>query len=298
MTQTTSRPTSTGVAPAFPSAPLATASEVLEVDDLHTFFVTRSGLRQKKTVKAVNGVSLNIAKGETLGLVGESGCGKSTLVRTILGLHKATSGTVRLNGQELTSLSRGQRRATSALMQVVFQDPYSSLDPRMTVHEIVAEPLRINRQYSKTRVAQLLDQVGLTREMSGRKAAEFSGGQRQRIGIARALALQPELLILDEPVSALDVSIQAQVINLLQDLQAELSLAYLFIAHDLSVVRHLSHRIAVMYAGQLVEEGDRDQVFDHPKNEYTKALLAAVPVANPHLRGKNRTPRVDDDLAA
>ena len=298
MTQTTSRPTSTGVAPAFPSAPLATASEVLEVDDLRTFFVTRSGLRQKKTVKAVNGVSLNIAKGETLGLVGESGCGKSTLVRTILGLHKATSGTVRLNGQELTSLSRGQRRATSALMQVVFQDPYSSLDPRMTVHEIVAEPLRINRQYSKTRVAQLLDQVGLTREMSGRKAAEFSGGQRQRIGIARALALQPELLILDEPVSALDVSIQAQVINLLQDLQAELSLAYLFIAHDLSVVRHLSHRIAVMYAGQLVEEGDPDQVFDHPKNEYTKALLAAVPVANPHLRGKNRTPRVDDDLAA
>ncbi len=280
------------------SPPLATVTEVLEVDDLHTFFVTRSGLRQKKTVKAVNGVSLNIAKGETLGLVGESGCGKSTLVRTILGLHKATSGTVRLNGQELTSLSRGQRRATSALMQVVFQDPYSSLDPRMTVHEIVAEPLRINRQYSKTRVAQLLDQVGLTREMSGRKAAEFSGGQRQRIGIARALALQPELLILDEPVSALDVSIQAQVINLLQDLQAELGLAYLFIAHDLSVVRHLSHRIAVMYAGQFVEEGDRDQVFDHPKNDYTKALLAAVPVANPHLRGKNRARRVDDDLAA
>jgi ABC-type oligopeptide transport system ATPase subunit len=272
--------------------------DVLEVDDLHTFFVTRSGLRQKKTVKAVNGVSLNIARGETLGLVGESGCGKSTLVRTILGLHKATSGSVRLNGQELTSLSRGRRRATSALMQVVFQDPYSSLDPRMTVHEIVAEPLRINRQYSKTRVAQLLDQVGLTREMSGSKAAEFSGGQRQRIGIARALALEPDLLILDEPVSALDVSIQAQVINLLQDLQAELGLAYLFIAHDLSVVRHLSHRIAVMYAGEFVEEGDRDEVFDNPKNEYTKALLAAVPVANPHLRGRNRTPRVNDDLAA
>ncbi|MEJ1231353.1 MAG: ABC transporter substrate-binding protein [Galbitalea sp.] len=268
------------------SPPLATVTEVLEVDDLHTFFVTRSGLRQKKTVKAVNGVSLNIAKGETLGLVGESGCGKSTLVRTILGLHKATSGTVRLNGQELTSLSRGQRRATSALMQVVFQDPYSSLDPRMTVHEIVAEPLRINRQYSKTRVAQLLDQVGLTREMSGRKAAEFSGGQRQRIGIARALALQPELLILDEPVSALDVSIQAQVINLLQDLQAELGLAYLFIAHDLSVVRHLSHRIAVMYAGQFVEEGDRDQVFDHPKNDYTKALWRRFPSLTPTCAAK------------
>jgi ABC-type oligopeptide transport system ATPase subunit len=298
MTQTTVRPTSAGIAPVTSSGSPVAAARVLEVDNLRTFFVTRSGLRQKKTVKAVNGVSLNIAKGETLGLVGESGCGKSTLVRTILGLHKATSGTVRLNGQELTSLSRGQRRATSALMQVVFQDPYSSLDPRMTVHEIVAEPLRINRRYSKTRVAQLLDQVGLTREMSARKAAEFSGGQRQRIGIARALALQPELLILDEPVSALDVSIQAQVINLLQDLQAELSLAYLFIAHDLSVVRHLSDRIAVMYAGQFVEEGSRDEVFDHPTNDYTKALLAAVPVANPHLRGRNRTTRVDDDLAA
>jgi ABC-type oligopeptide transport system ATPase subunit len=298
MTQTTSRRTNAPTAPTTTSAPPTRTSQVLQVDDLHTFFVTRSGLRQKKTVKAVNGVSLTISRGETLGLVGESGCGKSTLVRTILGLHKATSGTVRLNGQELTSLSRGQRRATSALMQVVFQDPYSSLDPRMTVHEIVAEPLRINRQYSKTRVAELLDQVGLSREMATRKAAEFSGGQRQRIGIARALALQPELLILDEPVSALDVSIQAQVINLLQDLQAELSLAYLFIAHDLSVVRHLSHRIAVMYAGQFVEEGDRDQVFDHPKNDYTKALLAAVPVANPHLRGKNRPLPVHVDRAA
>jgi len=298
MTQTTSRRTSAENAPTASPVPLPKATKVLEVDDLHTHFVTRSGLRQKKTVKAVNGVSLNIAKGETLGLVGESGCGKSTLVRTILGLHKATSGTVRLDGQELTSLSRGQRRATSALMQVVFQDPYSSLDPRMTVHEIVAEPLRINRQYSKTRVAELLDQVGLSREMAARKAAEFSGGQRQRIGIARALALQPELLILDEPVSALDVSIQAQVINLLQDLQAELGLAYLFIAHDLSVVRHLSHRIAVMYAGQFVEEGDRDQVFDHPENDYTRALLAAVPVANPHLRVTTPRPRLNDDLAA
>jgi ABC-type oligopeptide transport system ATPase subunit len=278
-------------------APPNATSDVLEIDDLHTYFVSRSGFNKKKTVKAVDGVSLRVGRGETLGLVGESGCGKSTLVRTILGLHRATSGTVRLNGQELTSLTRGQRRATSALMQVVFQDPYSSLDPRMTVHEIVAEPLRINRQYSQTRVAKLLDQVGLSREMAGRKAAEFSGGQRQRIGIARALALQPGLLILDEPVSALDVSIQAQVINLLHDLQAELGLAYLFIAHDLSVVRHLSHRIAVMNAGRFVEVGDRDQVFDDPQHDYTKTLLAAVPVANPHLRGRNRITEFDDEPA-
>jgi ABC-type oligopeptide transport system ATPase subunit len=272
---------------------------VLKIEDLHTHFTTRSGARSvKKVVRAVDGVSLEVHRGETLGLVGESGCGKSTLVRTVLGLHKATSGSVKLHGVELTTQSRRQRQSTRPNMQVVFQDPYSSLDPRMTVREIVAEPLRINRRYSPARVAELLDQVGLSREMGGRKASEFSGGQRQRIGIARALALKPELLILDEPVSALDVSIQAQVINLLQDLQEELGLAYLFIAHDLTVVRHLSHRIAVMYAGKLVEAGDRDQVFDNPQDEYTRTLLSAVPVPDPHQRGRQRLAKDKDVIAA
>ncbi len=274
------------------------SKEVLRVRDLHTHFTTRTGFfGGTRVVRAVDGVSLAVRRGETLGLVGESGCGKSTLVRTILGLHRATSGSVVVHGIDVTRQSRGQRRATRARMQVVFQDPYSSLDPRMTVREIIAEPLRINRRYSAARVVELLDQVGLTREMGGRKAAEFSGGQRQRIGIARALALKPELLILDEPVSALDVSIQAQVINLLQDLQEELGLAYLFIAHDLSVVRHLSHRIAVMYAGRLVEEGDRDQVFDDPRHDYTRRLLSAVPIPDPHRRGPQQ-PAAEDDLAA
>ena len=273
------------------SDPLTT--EVLKIQDLHTHFAARSGFRgTKKVVRAVDGVSLSIQRGETLGLVGESGCGKSTLVRTILGLHRATSGSITVHGVDVTRQSRRERRSTRANLQVVFQDPYSSLDPRMTVRQIIAEPLQINRRYTPGRVAELLDQVGLSREMGDRKAAEFSGGQRQRIGIARALALKPELLILDEPVSALDVSIQAQVINLLQDLQEDLGLAYLFIAHDLSVVRHLSHRIAVMYAGKLVETGDRHQVFDDPRHEYTKTLLAAVPVPDPHQRGRTRPPKL------
>jgi len=272
--------------------------DVLTVTDLHTHFTSRGFSSRKKVVKAVDGVSLHVARGETLGLVGESGCGKSTLVRTVLGLHKATSGSVKLHGTELTGLSSRQRKPLRPQMQVVFQDPYSSLDPRLTVHEIVAEPLRINHRYSRERVAELLDQVGLSREMAARKASEFSGGQRQRIGIARALALQPELLILDEPVSALDVSIQAQVINLLQDLQEHLGLAYLFIAHDLSVVRHLSHRIAVMHAGRLVEVGDRDRVFDHPQHDYTKALLSAVPIPDPHQRGQVHLAKYEEILAA
>ncbi|WP_062520189.1 ABC transporter ATP-binding protein [Demequina silvatica] len=263
----------------------ARPDEVLRLEDVHMHFTSRRGpFGKPKTVKAVDGVSLHIDRGETLGLVGESGCGKSTLVRTILGLHTATSGRIYLDGWDLLRMPKPERRRARPRMQVVFQDPYTALDPRMTIHDLVAEPLRINGRYSGARVDELLDQVGFTREMAKRKPAEFSGGQRQRVGIARSLALNPDLLILDEPVSALDVSIQAQVINLLGDLQKEHRLAYLFIAHDLSVVRHLSDRVAVMYAGKLVEEGAVDDVFDRPQHVYTRTLLAAVPRPDPHLR--------------
>ena len=255
--------------------------DVLTVQDLVIDFPVRGPLFSSRTLKAVNGVSLNVAPGETLGLVGESGCGKSTLVRAILGITKPRSGTVAIGGKELAGLLNGRLRQERARMQIVFQDPHSSLDPRMSVHDIIAEPLRINGQYTAAAVSRLLEQVGLTGAMGSRKPAEFSGGQRQRIGIARALALKPELLILDEPVSALDVSVQAQVINLLQDLQAELGLSYLFIAHDLSVVRQISHRVAVMYMGRIVETGPVAEVFADPQHPYTQALLSAAPVADP-----------------
>jgi peptide/nickel transport system ATP-binding protein/oligopeptide transport system ATP-binding protein len=258
--------------------------EVLRVDDLAVHFPLRGG----GTLRAVDGVDLSLHRGQTLGLVGESGCGKSTLVRTILGLQKPTRGAVTHRGRNLSAMSDRQRRSVRSSLQVVFQDPYSSLDPRMTVHELVAEPLRINRRYSRERIHELFDQVGLSRSMEDRKPSEFSGGQRQRIGIARALALDPEVLVLDEPVSALDVSIQAQVVNLLKTLQRELGLSYLFIAHDLSVVRHVSHDVAVMYLGRIVEQGSRRQVFGSPAHPYTRALLSAVPVPDPRRRGQQR----------
>ena len=267
--------------------PIGPGRELLRVARLEKRFSIRGGLPWRKEVlRAVQEVSFSLARGRTLGLVGESGCGKSTLGRTILGLYRPDGGSVELNGVDLVTLGRLDRRVHRRHMQVVFQDPFASLDPRMTVHEIVAEPLRINRCYSAARVAEVLQQVGLRPEMAALRPHEFSGGQRQRIGIARALALRPDLLILDEPVSALDVSIQAQVVNLLTTLQRELGLAYLFIAHDLSVVRHISHDVAVMYLGRIVEMGPRDAVFGAPAHPYTRALLSAVPVPDPTRRSE------------
>ncbi|GAA3029235.1 ATP-binding cassette domain-containing protein [Microbacterium dextranolyticum] len=263
---------------------MTVAEPVLQIDDLHVRFTRRTGWRTRHVVDAVDGVSLTLHRGETLGLVGESGCGKSTLVRTVFGLNTPASGDIRILGHRIDDLPPLQRRRLRNRVQLVFQDPYSSLDPRLSVHDIVAEPLTIVGRYSKDRVVELLESVGIGAESLRRTPAQFSGGQRQRIGIARALALEPEVLVLDEPVSALDVSVQAQVINLLQDLQREHSLSYLFIAHDLSVVRHLSTRVAVMRQGRIVEIGERDQIFDRPQHDYTRTLLAAIPIPDPHLR--------------
>ena len=220
-------------------------------------------------------------QGQTLGLVGESGCGKSTLGRVILGLHDATYGSVILKGRNISGMKPRTLRLLRRHMQVVFQNPYASLDPRLTAGEIIAEPLRINRMYRPERVIELLREVGLGPEAALRQPSEFSGGQRQRIAIARALALNPDLMVLDEAVSALDVSIQAQVINLLKKLQEKLGLAYLFISHDLSVVRHISDHVAVMYLGKIVEIGEREQIFDAPSHPYTQALLSAIPHPDP-----------------
>lgn len=263
---------------------MSDAEPVLQIDDLHVRFTRRTGWRRRHVVDAVDGVSLTLHRGETLGLVGESGCGKSTLVRTVFGLNTPASGDIRILGHRIDDLPPLQRRRLRNRVQLVFQDPYSSLDPRLSVHDIVAEPLTIVGRYSKDRVVELLESVGIGAESLRRTPAQFSGGQRQRIGIARALALAPEVLVLDEPVSALDVSVQAQVINLLQDLQRTHALSYLFIAHDLSVVRHLSDRVAVMRQGRIVEIGERDQIFDDPRHEYTRTLLAAIPIPDPRLR--------------
>jgi oligopeptide transport system ATP-binding protein len=267
---------------------------LLKVDDLVMHFPIYRGVirRQVGAVHAVDGISFNIKRGETLGLVGESGCGKSTTGRTILQLYKATAGHVYYNDTDLTTLSHEEMRKKRRHMQMIFQDPYASLNPRMTIRDIVGEPLSVHNIAKGAeideRVAQLLDLVRLNPAFASRYPHEFSGGQRQRIGIARALALQPELIVCDEPISALDVSIQAQVVNLLEELQEKFNLTYLFIAHDLSMVRHISDRVAVMYLGVIVEIADRNELYEKPLHPYTQALLSAVPIPDPNKERNKR----------
>jgi oligopeptide transport system ATP-binding protein len=282
-------------------APTAIAGEtrsiggpLVTVDQLKMYFPVRRGVLQRRVgwVRAVDDVSFEIRRGETLGLVGESGCGKTTVGRSILQLYRPTAGSVRFDGTELTTASARRLRELRRDMQIVFQDPYASLNARLTVAAIVAEPLEIHGigdgPARRRRVRELLETVGLDASMAGRFPHEFSGGQRQRIGIARALALNPSFIVCDEPISALDVSIQAQIINLLQDLQAQFGLTYLFIAHDLSVVRHLSDRVAVMYLGKVVEVTSRELLYGRPLHPYTIALLSAVPIPDPPLERRRR----------
>jgi oligopeptide transport system ATP-binding protein len=269
---------------------------ILSVRNLKKHFPISSGIviqRQVGAVKAVDGIDFDVYKGETLGLVGESGCGKSTTGRTVLQLYRPTDGTVTFEGHELTQLHGDELRRMRRRMQIIFQDPFASLNPRMTVGNIVAEPLIIHRVIDNKRerleyVERLLEKVGLNPFYINRYPHEFSGGQRQRIGIARALALNPTFIVADEPISALDVSIQAQVVNLLEELQDELNLTYLFIAHDLSMVRHICDRVAVMYLGKIVEIGPTDEVYDNPLHPYTQALLSAVPVPDPEIEEKRQ----------
>jgi oligopeptide/dipeptide ABC transporter ATP-binding protein len=267
---------------------------ILEVADLKQHFPVKKGIVRRTVahVLAVDGVSFSVSAGETLGLVGESGCGKSTVARTVLRLIEPTAGSITVEGQDITHLSKAQLRPYRREMQIIFQDPFSSLNPRMTAGDVVGEPLSVHglaRGNARTaRVADLFQQVGLSPVQMKSFPHEFSGGQRQRISIARALALNPKLIVADEPVSALDVSIQAQVINLMMDLQQEKGLSYLFIAHGLAVVEHISHRIAVMYLGKIVEYADKRELFLKPLHPYTEALLAAVPVPNPKLRRPRR----------
>jgi oligopeptide transport system ATP-binding protein len=270
------------------------AANLIEVDDLKVHFPIRSGIfkTQKGSVKAVDGVTFEVRRGETLGLVGESGCGKSTIGRAMIRLREPTSGTVRFDGVDLTQLDTGKLRKMRRRMQIIFQDPYGSLDPRMTVGSIVSEPIETHGlargDAKRERVAELLRLVGLDPKYVKRYPHEFSGGQRQRIGVARALAVEPEFIVCDEPISALDVSIQAQVLNLLTDLRTRLGLTYLFVAHDLSVVKHISDRVAVMYLGKVVEIGPPDQLYAAPGHPYTRALLSAVPVPDPVSERKRR----------
>lgn len=261
-------------------------NSLVEVKNLKKYFSVRSGFGKTSVYKAVDNVSFSIKKGETLGLVGESGCGKTTVGRTLIRLYNPTSGEILFDGEEITDKNITVCRRK---MQMVFQDPYSSLDPRMTIENIIGEPLDVHRLYrSKNerhdRIQELMQTVGLNPAYSARYAHEFSGGQRQRIGIARALAVNPEFIICDEPVSALDVSIQAQIINMFEDLQKKFGMTYLFIAHDLPVVHHISDKIAVMYLGMIMEMGDADEIFSNPLNPYTQCLLDAVPVPDPNIK--------------
>ncbi len=272
---------------------------LIEVKDLKEYFNINMGMFKSKPLKAVDGVSFTIKKGETLGLVGESGCGKTTVGRTILHLYKPTSGEVWYDGKKLESKADIQEFRKKATM--VFQDPYSSLNPRMTVSDIIGEPLDIHKLYSskqerQDRILELMGHVGLNSEHASRYAHEFSGGQRQRIGIARALAVNPDFIVCDEPVSALDVSIQAQVINMFDELQDALGLTYLFIAHDLLVVRHISDRIAVMYLGKMVELADAAEIYEHPLHPYSKSLLSAVPVPDPKVARANQRIVLSGDI--
>jgi oligopeptide transport system ATP-binding protein len=274
---------------------------VLEIENLVKHFPIHAGIlrREVARVHAVDGVTLTVHERETLGVVGESGCGKTTLGRTLLRLYEPTSGTVRFRGEDVTAASPQRLRELRRSMQMVFQDPFASLNPRMPVRDTIAEPLIIHgtsKDAARARVGDLLSAVGLQPEHGNRYPHEFSGGQRQRIGIARALALQPDLIVLDEPVSALDVSVQAQVINLLEDLQEDFDLTYLFIAHDLSVVRHISDRVAVMYLGHVAELTDSDRLYDSPAHPYTHALLSAAPVADPDVERSRERVILEGDL--
>ncbi|MEZ4643291.1 MAG: dipeptide ABC transporter ATP-binding protein [Chloroflexota bacterium] len=275
---------------------------LIRVNNLKKHFPIRRGVLQRQVgaVQAVDGISFDIVKGETLGLVGESGCGKSTAGRTILQLLSPTSGEVYLNGHNLVDLRRSELRRQRRRMQMIFQDPYSSLNPRMTVGNIIGEPLLIhnlgNAATRRERVQELLKLVGLNPYFINRYPHEFSGGQRQRIGVARALATNPSFIVADEPISALDVSIQAQVVNLLDDLKSELGLTYLFIAHDLSMVRYISDRVAVMYLGRIVELSRRDEVYDHPLHPYTQALLSAIPIPDPIKEEKRQRIILEGDV--
>jgi oligopeptide transport system ATP-binding protein len=275
---------------------------LLRVEGLRMWFPIHSGIFQRTVghIKAVDGVDFHVLRGETLGLVGESGCGKSTAGRAILQLYRPTAGHVYFGDEDLTTMKGDALRRQRRRMQMIFQDPYASLNPRMTVGAIVSEPLEVHglgsKQDNRERVQELLRIVGLNPYFVNRYPHEFSGGQRQRIGIARALAVNPEFIVLDEPISALDVSIQAQVINLLEDLQAEFGLTYLFIAHDLSVVRHISDRIAVMYLGKIVELTDRNELYANPKHPYTQALLSAVPIPDPVIEEQRRRIILEGDV--